>query len=391
MIRKPLNEITEQDLIDLIDAQVGEGLTIDYKADFNRTPDGQGYDFFGLHKDIAAFANSSGGDLIIGMKEGEKDEERGLPKTLSGIQGQSAEKVKLRLQQSADSAIEPRVDFSMKEIPLKGGGFALVIRTNRSLSRPHGVLKDHKYSFVQRNNAGNVNMDIRQIRNAFIDANSVVREIRRFIERRVEVIERSGANTVLSEKDVPYFKYSQNSKYAIHIIPLNAFDAPEPIKLESFKDATGVYQKLAPWGYNFRYNLDGMFVSNEYDINQPSYSYTYMQAYRQGIFECVDSQQLDQTGYISTPEFDKALVSRIHDLLDVADIVGVSPPVVISVSFYNMKGRLLDRGKFDRSTILLPELILDDLDIDRNPAKALKPILDMFHQAAGNDKSPIGG
>ncbi|BDI30556.1 hypothetical protein CCAX7_26070 [Capsulimonas corticalis] len=376
-------------MIDLIDAQVSEGLTIDYKADCNRTADGSGFDFFGLHKDIASFANSSGGDLVVGMKEG-KGEESGLPKELVGIQGQSAESIKLKLQQSADSAIEPRVEFSMKDIPLERGGFALIIRIKRSLFKPHGVLKDHRYCFAQRNNSGNVNMDIRQIRDAFIGADSIVKEIRSFISQRVEAIERSGANTVLAEKDVPYFKFSPNAKYAIHLIPLNVIDNPEPISLQSFKDDSGVYRKLAAWGYNFRYNLDGIFTSNEKGTYPHNYGYTYMQAYRNGIFECVDSQLLGQERYISTPQFEKQLTETIHNLLDVADIVGVSPPVMLSISFYNMKNRLLDTGSFDRSTILLPELILDDLDIDANPAKALKPILDMFHQAAGNDKSPLG-
>ena len=62
----PLERIAQVDLQRLIDAGASESLYVDYKRQTYGTSEGEHAEFLA---DISSFANSAGGDLIIGMAE----------------------------------------------------------------------------------------------------------------------------------------------------------------------------------------------------------------------------------------------------------------------------------------------------------------------------------
>ena len=78
MIQKPLDAITDDDLLALISNKVSEGRTIDYKRELPGNTDSDKKEFLA---DTSSFANTSGGDLVFGM-----DEVAGLPTQLTGFQ-----------------------------------------------------------------------------------------------------------------------------------------------------------------------------------------------------------------------------------------------------------------------------------------------------------------
>jgi predicted HTH transcriptional regulator len=75
--RKPLDQIDKGDLQQLIDDQVQESKTIDYKLDAVGNSDKAKKDFLA---DVSSFANAVGGHLIYGISE-----EQGIPKQISGL------------------------------------------------------------------------------------------------------------------------------------------------------------------------------------------------------------------------------------------------------------------------------------------------------------------
>ncbi len=72
MIEKPLDEVTESDLQDLIEHAVLEGKAIEYKQEL---PETRG-DRKTLAKEASSFANTQAGDLIYGIEE---DDNSGEP------------------------------------------------------------------------------------------------------------------------------------------------------------------------------------------------------------------------------------------------------------------------------------------------------------------------
>ena len=88
---KPIEEITEDDLVGLVEAAVPERQDIDYKLETYGNTDGDKREFLA---DISSFANTAGGDIIIGMGE-----DGGIPMSVPGID-LDIDNEKLRLDES---------------------------------------------------------------------------------------------------------------------------------------------------------------------------------------------------------------------------------------------------------------------------------------------------
>ena len=74
---KPLESLEKSDLQSLVENQVPEGKTIDYKQALPGNSDSDKREFLA---DVSSFANAVGGNLIYGIKE-----ESGVPVEVSGL------------------------------------------------------------------------------------------------------------------------------------------------------------------------------------------------------------------------------------------------------------------------------------------------------------------
>ena len=74
---QPLDSLEESDLQTLLDNEVPEGKTIDYKEALSGNSDSDKKEFL---YDISSFANTSGGHLIFGIKE-----DGGVPTEICGL------------------------------------------------------------------------------------------------------------------------------------------------------------------------------------------------------------------------------------------------------------------------------------------------------------------
>ena len=209
---KPLDTVTEEDLQGLIDDEEIEIKNMDYKKTIPRLD-------VPLNKkeflsDIASFANSAGGDLIYGIEA--KD---GIPIKLCGFTEPNIDGLKLKLEGiiRSRSNIDPRVPgVSIHTIKLKNNNYVLLIRVPRSWASPHMVtieLKDHN-RFFSRNSAGKYELDVSELRTAFVLTETMEERIRNFrVDRVGKII--AGETRVLLAEEYP--------KVVLHIIPLEAF------------------------------------------------------------------------------------------------------------------------------------------------------------------------
>jgi hypothetical protein len=99
--RADFDSIVEQDLRELVDGQVPEGLRIDYKLTLYSTSDADKRE---LLKDISAFANSQGGHIVLGVEEN-----AGVATRLAGITGLNPDAEMLRMEQVARTGLDPRI------------------------------------------------------------------------------------------------------------------------------------------------------------------------------------------------------------------------------------------------------------------------------------------
>lgn len=91
MISKPLDQITEEDLHNLVITAAAERKTLDYKQQLPETNDAGKRE---LLADVSSFANTAGGDLVFGMTEN-----AGVPTGIPGVQIGDTDQEILRFRQ----------------------------------------------------------------------------------------------------------------------------------------------------------------------------------------------------------------------------------------------------------------------------------------------------
>ena len=155
-----LENISEQDLLAIVEAGVPEGLRIDFKRDTYGGSDGDRKEFLA---DISSFANTSGGDLIIGMDESDR-----IANELVGVSLPNADSECLRLEGMARDSLQPRIPgLRVVPIGLENGKHALVVRIPKSWNSPHRIIFKKSNRFWARTDGGKYEPDIDQLRQLF--------------------------------------------------------------------------------------------------------------------------------------------------------------------------------------------------------------------------------
>lgn len=142
----PLDKIAESHVADLIAAQVMESLHIEYKRAAYGAKDEDRREFLA---DISSFANTAGGDLVIGV-----DEKDGVPIRLTPLADVATATGEIdRLDKMARSGIDaPIAGLQMRAVPVTGGAI-IVIRIPKSFLAPHRVVYQNSNRFWARSTA----------------------------------------------------------------------------------------------------------------------------------------------------------------------------------------------------------------------------------------------
>ena len=145
---------TRADLQRLIDDEIQESLTLDYKDSRALAKDSKSRDE--LCKDVSAFANSAGGQIVYGIEE--KDHK---PVAIDG----GSELTREWIEQVIDSNVQPRIEgLIIAPIQLdRAHGYVLTIPQAETYA-PHQAA-DHKYYY--RQNFQSVPMEDYQVRDVF--------------------------------------------------------------------------------------------------------------------------------------------------------------------------------------------------------------------------------
>lgn len=151
---------TLADLEQLIKDEIPESLKLDYKASASLGRSNNQRKEKELVKDVSAFANSAGGQIVYGIEEVEHKPIR--------IDGGANPAVISRewIEQIIDSNVQPRIEgLVIRPIPLDDGNLAYVIDIPAATTRaPHQAL-DKKY--YKRQNFQSVAMEDYEIRDTF--------------------------------------------------------------------------------------------------------------------------------------------------------------------------------------------------------------------------------
>jgi schlafen family protein len=375
MIPKPLDQISEADLLGLISNAVREGRTIEYKRDLPGTSDADKKEFL---SDVSSFANTSGGDLIFGVEE-----DLGNPTRIAGLVMADAQLELARWESVIASGLDPRIRYFLRLIPCGSTPPVLVIRIEKSWIGPHRVTFKGHDKFYGRNATGKYPFDVAELRTAFTLASGVTEKIRAF--RIDRVIELSNNTTPVPFVDGP--------KVILHFLPVEAFASQPQFDVLQFVDRQLEFPPMAALGWNNRINLNGVIAYTA--SSGESLVRSYVQLYRNGILEAVNGKILEQEyktkRVIPSVSYERYLLRYFPTCIQILRTIGVLPPIVVAMTLTNVRGLQMAASEFEfgdpiaEDTLILPEIWIEDFA--RPPGKILKPMLDLVWNASGFPQS----
>jgi Putative DNA-binding domain len=389
----PLEAIEESDLQRLIEVRVAEKRDIDYKRDTYGNRDQDHGEFLA---DVSSFANTAGGEIVIGM-----DEQGGVPTGFCPLQIDTNAEI-LRLENIARSGLQPRVfGFAARAVPMAGGGFVLVLRIPRSSNQPHRIVRQGpgNHRFWARSSAGKYEPNVDELRALFTRAPRLADRIRDFRFDRI-------AKIMGGEAPIPLLG---SRPLILHVAPLSAFEGRRSFQIDISQAPHQLFTSFPPIGAqvgDFRINVDGCLVLSNRAADGRTHR-AYVQAFHNGIVEAVDSTFVMGEGTVQNPQrltsirTDSTIVGASHRYLQSLQARDAPAPYVLLVSLVGVKGIPYsfamasgalfedEAGVLDRDQFHFSDLVLDDVPLDPYEyAKLLRPLLDQIANAAGRARTP---
>jgi hypothetical protein len=368
VINRRFEDIEKSDIDGLVERQVVEHRTLDYKEALPR-------DIREFLADVTSFANAGGGDIVFGIEDQRDDQGRatGIPGRIVGLESINTDAEILTLQNTCRDSISPRINgLRFKHVVGFDGGPIIVLRVARSYNSPHMV--NQTWRFFTRDSSGKHPMDVTELRSSFVASEALPERIARFRNERL-------ARIVADE--VPA-GIETASRLVLHIVPASSF------AVAASRDLRAVEPQDVPvfgGSYNWRLNFDGLLV-----FNQPRY---YTQLHRNGLIEAVDGAALGYANamgqhFVDTGWFEARLQQALSKYRDLSRKLELDPAYIVLVALLGVKGfRLggmgsqlgLDSYAIDREDLIFPDVVVEDADASEE--EILAPLFNMLWQAAG--------
>jgi hypothetical protein len=378
MLPTPFEKITETDLQDLIANAVAECRTIDYKQ---APPGGTDSDKKEFLADVSSFANTAGGELILGMTE-----DKGVPTGVVGIGTADPDLQIARLDGIISAGLQPRLRSNIRAVRTQAGLTVLLIRIERSWIGPHRVIFGGHDKFYARNSAGKYPMDVSELRTAFNLSAGVADRVRAFRVDRIIAV--SDNRTPVPMKPGP--------KLMLHCLPLESFVGEYHFDIMHFYRRPDQLPPMAPTGWDRRINLDGVVTFN---AAHRDYTRSYTQINRNGAIEAVEGSVLvhEHEGLRLIPHraYEQTMLDYLPICLRALRTLGCNVPIFIALTLTNVRGLQMavpsERMGYyashpiDRDTLALPETEVQDFNMP--PATILKPLVDLVWNACGYEAS----
>jgi hypothetical protein len=386
MIDKPIKQIAEADIQALIDNKVPESKTLDYKEAAIGNSDKDKRDFLA---DVVAFANTSGGDLILGVAEKRDDSNlpTGYPNVICGLGALNEDDEIRRLDAMIRTGIAPRVEVSHKRISTTVGD-VWIVRVPQSWNSPHQITAQNASRFYARQNRNNYIMDVEQIREAFRRSESTVDRIRTLRQHRIDTIVKGHSP----------MQGLINPTIVTHVISIKSAGSP---LIDAARIRQAYESKHFQTNNNLRrVNLDGCYCGWSPTRGIPK---RYSHLFRHGFVEIVNGEVAEMSGpqtLLPIANIHNTLFHGISWAFQVLSLVEIGTPYIIGISVLNVSNRYVPSsqssmfdpsgvGYIDRTNVVLPEIVVDSTPMDPpSISKLMRGTLDELWQSAGYSECP---
>ncbi len=383
VIDKEFEDIVLEDIENLVKNKVAENICLDYKSQNYGVSNGNKRE---LLKDITAFANSSGGDLIIGIS----DDKYNQANNLCGIATTNIAAEVNRIEQIIFNGTEPKLNtIKIKYFKLNNDRFIIFIRVQASPLFPHMISFQRTNKFYIRKSDKNILLDAYELRNIFLKSENIIENIKNE-NKKIVLKVFSNETTIPINNNLP--------KIIINFVPYSSIDNNKNI-LNFNKNKIKLdfpEQKI---------NFDGILG---YKTNQKGIE-SYCQLYRNGIIEFVSTsdkifskvENPYQTGEINVISGEKNgyefyIIKKCIYFYNFLKNLGIELPIYLFITLVDVKGyRIMYKNTsnntvkitdaIDRDLLELPEIELKSYNLDIK--KITSTVINMIWNACGLEKS----
>jgi len=391
----PINieEVSPAHIASLVSNKFAEGKILEYKEKLPEGADAAKKEFLA---DVCSFANSSGGDIIYGIRD-QRDsagKATGIPGQVVGLSGVNFSGELARLEAIIRDGIKPRIpNAQIKHLEIQGQGSIVIVRIGQSWIKPHMVVYGGTSRFYSRHSTGKYQLDVQEIGQAFAEQRSLGEQLRNW---RTDRIARLLSGETPVQLDGP-------SKLLVHFVPASALAGqqsaglwPVPDEVRNLFRPSSLSSSTA-----WRYNADGFLV---YSLKGAEGCASYVQMFRNGCLEYGDGyilnagNEVGKAVSIPSSSFEDKLVGIFGNAVLALNRLDVRDPVYLSVVLIGVQGMRLSRDgisfyhtdvqhTFDRPIIQTPEVQIDRTE--QLPYRnSLLPIVDSIWQANGYEQTP---
>jgi len=380
------DSITEKELQRLATDSIPESKILEYKEALVLATDEQKREFL---SDVTALGNTDGGDLLLGMKA-----DKGVATDLVGLKGFVPDDSVGRIENLLRDSIQPRLmGVQIRPIALQNGNHALLVRVPRSFAAPHMVRHQGVTRFCGRNSNGKYDLDIHELRSAFLASETLSERLKSFRLERINRLVSGNAPVKLSGEHL----------LVLHVLPVISARADTQITtsaLERVSSGANAPTPIAASGWGPGFNFDGLLLSASWRDHS---SHAYVQIMRNGFLEAVESQTLTDSvnlpngqtqAIIPSIAWEVRLIHALRNYLKTLRELNLPPPYVVSLSLINVRNYMMWVGPrygngsaklIDRDHLLTNETLVES--VDAKPESVLRPLFDQIWNACGWPKS----
>jgi hypothetical protein len=365
--------------------QVPESRTHDYKSMLPHSKDDEAKGR--LLRSISAFANTAGGVIIFGV-----DSESAPDWRLKGLENFDEDRDVAALSQLIASGIQPKLSaVRLRVLRRDGSPPILMLGISRSLAAPHRVSDKYKGGFHRRDERGNREMDVYELREAFEEGERWMRSAEEFRTARVLSLP---SNTQLPHVNVAF------GLSVLHIVPLGrsaaSIDAEvvSPRWTEQFMPLPAVGN---PW--IVRPTLDG-WLSWAPGDNMSQHTLIFRNGAIEighSIYPWLINRDQNPPSHLELQggQIERHYVRSAQRAFPWLVNAGVSPPYAIFATLLGVRGKQLigpaemidpPPTGFDRAEIAISPIILEEAPLD--VVAAFRPLFDAIWQSASWNSSP---
>ncbi|HEY3782558.1 MAG TPA: ATP-binding protein [Fimbriimonadaceae bacterium] len=370
---RPLADITKSEIEALLTDGVREGQTIEFKESLNLESKEAKEEFI---RDLTSFANTSGGDYLVGIKERDA-----VAVEIPGLVfPQGLDRFELQIQEVARKWAKPPLPpVTIKEITGFPNGSVLIIRVPRSYNAPHLPSINDETPFQARRSNGKSRMTVSEVRDTFLRSEVVSSKMETFIQDRLGLIR------------LRSLSYNA-AAVVVHVLPLASFSGDFAI------DVTQIHPSDLSSGNHFqassyRHNFLGFKVMCS---NFTNHILSEAQVFRNGLIEGISyiliehpgaqKGQFDNSDLFVSHSLESELIGATRTYLAVMGHRDMPPPVFVSWSIKGAEGA--QRGSYppiDVNQLTIPPVELEKslYQTDAELATAMKDALDILAQTMG--------